>query len=206
MKYKGMRPLTDREIEACVAFIKAKRRCHARDSMLLLMQCKLGFRIKEMLSLRIADVYPHPPHTVPGETITIARRNLKGGKKKGTHVTSRTLPIPHSLTEPLKQYRKQLQLAGHSQPNDFMFPSTATGGALRVDSVCKSVRKMARELQLERVCTHSCRKTFAARVYQDTNNDIMETKAALGHANVATTQNYLSWKVGEKSSEAIKKF
>lgn len=206
MKFKGMRPLTEEEIKTCLNFITLNRRCHARDAMLLLMQCKLGFRIKEMLSLRIKDVYPHAPHTKPGESITVARQNLKGGKKKNTNVTSRTLPVPDSLVEPLIEYRKKLIAAGHRDPLDYMFPSSSTGGLLRVDSVCKSMRRMAKALKLERVCTHSCRKTFAARVYQTTNNDIMETKAALGHANVATTQNYLSWKVGEKSFEAIKNF
>jgi integrase len=200
--YKGMRPLSDDEISNCVNHMLLNRRFHARDILLFLMQCKLGFRIKEMLSLRIKDVFPHGEE--PGEVVTVQRRNLKGGKRTGTTVTSRTLPIPISLKPLLTVYGRKLRSSGFG-PDEPLFPSSA-GGCLRVDSCCRLMRKMAKALCMQRVCTHSCRKTFAAKVYSTTGNDIMETKAALGHSNVATTQNYLSWRIGEKSNKEILNF
>jgi hypothetical protein len=42
-----------------------------------------------------------------------------------------------------------------------------------------------------RLGTHSLRKTWARRVYRASGNDIITVKAALGHADVSSTQRYL---------------
>lgn len=63
---------------------------------------------------------------------------------------------------------------------------------------------MAKAVGMKGVGTHSMRKTFAKHIYDVTGNDIMETKAALGHSNVATTQNYLSYELGNKFREAMR--
>jgi integrase len=189
-----MRPLSPEDVSKCVDFMLENRRYSDRDVALFILQCKLGFRIKEMLSITIGDV------AEDGElrdTITIQRRNLKGGKKQNSRVSSRTVPIPSSCKAPLQQYITKLLGVGYTA-GDPLFPSSTTNRALRPDSVCRAMKRMAKALHIDRVNTHSCRKTFAKHIYKACNNDIMETKAALGHANVATTQNYLSFGLGQQ--------
>lgn len=187
--YRGMRPLSDDEIEKCVEFMRRERRYPTRDIILFNLQYKLGFRIKEMLSLTIKDV---APFGTLAATVTIQRRNLKGGRRKGSSVHSRTVPIPESCRPMLSTYVDALRTAGYTD-EDSLFPSSSTGKALRSDSVCRMMKRMARSLQMTRVCTHSCRKTYAKHIYEACDKDIMETKAALGHSNVATTQQYLAF-------------
>ncbi len=197
--YHGMRPLTDEEIPAMVAYMKEHRQYSGRDIALFTMQCKLGFRIKEMLSLQVKDIFPFPPAV--SETVTMQRRNLKGGRRQRTNVHSRTVTIPRSIIQMLEDYGKELTANGYG-PEDPLFPSRV-GTPLRADSVCRSFRRMARALQATGVCTHSCRKTFAKNIYKATGNDIMETKNALGHSNVATTQQYLAYSLDDKFRQAM---
>ncbi len=42
-----------------------------------------------------------------------------------------------------------------------------------------------------RLGTHTLRKTFARSVYQNSGNDLMVLKSALGHSDVSVTQKYL---------------
>jgi excisionase family DNA binding protein len=45
-----------------------------------------------------------------------------------------------------------------------------------------------------KVATHSMRKTFADRVYEALGRDIFRTQKALGHRNINSTVQYLSFK------------
>jgi len=50
--------------------------------------------------------------------------------------------------------------------------------------------------------THSMRKTFANKVYDALDNDLVKTQRALGHRNVNSTVQYLSFRE-EEIDEAI---
>jgi site-specific recombinase XerD len=41
--------------------------------------------------------------------------------------------------------------------------------------------------------THAMRKTFANRVYQQLNHDLVKTQRAMGHKNIYSTVAYLSF-------------
>ena len=45
--------------------------------------------------------------------------------------------------------------------------------------------------------THSMRKTFANKVYDALNNDLVKTQRALGHRNINSTVSYLSFREEE---------
>jgi integrase len=67
----GMRPLTQKE--QCLVMAALAR---MRDRLLFLTGLYTGFRITEILSLRVADVWVNGE---PGRVVTVSRRNLKGG-------------------------------------------------------------------------------------------------------------------------------
>ena len=48
-----------------------------------------------------------------------------------------------------------------------------------------------------KVRIHAMRKTFANRVYEKRNDDLLKTQRALGHASVASTVAYLSFREEE---------
>ena len=45
--------------------------------------------------------------------------------------------------------------------------------------------------------THAMRKTFANRAYEKLNHDLVKTQRALGHANINSTVQYLSFREEE---------
>jgi len=200
--HRGKRPLTSEEIAKCVDYLM-DRRYSKRDITLFVLQSRTGYRIKEMLSLRICDVFPDFPKPTPGTDITVKRKNMKGGKKKNTNVSSRNMPIPPSCSPMLETYATELSKNGY-ESHDPLFPSSTTEKALTVNACSRKFRLVAKAVGLKGVGTHSMRKTFAKHIYDVTGHDIMETKAALGHSNVATTQNYLSFELGNKFREALR--
>lgn len=183
-----MRPLDPEEIKRCSEFLLTRRQFGARDNALLLLQYLWGYRISEMLSLTVGDVFR--PDWGVRDVVTVRRMNMKGGKRDGTHVGSRSIPMPKSAIPILERYAGVLQNTGYAA-EDPLFASSTTGSPLTVNAACRAMRKMAKKLDMDRIGTHSCRKAFAKRVYERSGKDIMETKAALHHSNVATTQQYL---------------
>lgn len=187
MAFHGKRPFEREEIISILHYLN-NRKFPMRDTMLFKMQLKLGYRIHEILSMKISSVGK--------KSITVERKSMKGKKR------SRTVPIPKSLEKAIIRYKQELSRRGYTA-SDPLFPSSTTGRALRVDSWCKAFGRMAKELELNNIGTHSCRKTYARAIYTRCGNDIMETKAALGHSSVATTQQYLSFNIGNKAKQAM---
>ena len=54
-----------------------------------------------------------------------------------------------------------------------------------------------------KVSTHSMRKSFAARVYDALDGDLLKTQKALGHASVNSTAQYLSFQQEEVDSAVM---
>ena len=89
------RPFTDSEFSHLSAHFSAAGR--TRDVLLLKLGCGTGYRISEILALRVRDVWTG--HDVAKE-VTIARRNLKGGR--GAHsrsVRGRRVPLAEPVRE-----------------------------------------------------------------------------------------------------------
>lgn len=188
--FHGKRPFSNVEIKRIMTFL-SDRKYGLRDSTLFLLNVKFGYRIHELLSLKIKDAFTE--QWIPKENITVERKNMKG------KTYSRTVVVGVTARKQLEAYGKALKDQGYNT-NSPLFASSTSGEALRVDSWCKSFARMAKALGMERVGTHSCRKTYAKNIYENCGNDIMETKAALGHASVATTQQYLSYNIGRKAA------
>lgn len=82
----GCRPLTDEEVDQVMQPFDG--RFAARDRALFLPGIYTGFRITELLSLRLRDVYQHQEVL---SRVTVPRRNMKGKH------ASRSVPLhPHA--------------------------------------------------------------------------------------------------------------
>lgn len=76
---KGCRPLTDGEVALVAQSFGGAYA--ARDEALFLLGVRSGFRISELLSLRVGNVYEH--HRLV-DRVTVARRHMKK-KSRRTH-------------------------------------------------------------------------------------------------------------------------
>ena len=176
----GCRPLTDQEVELVLGALD-----NPRDRCLFILGIRTGFRISELLSLRISDVTEYGS---VASQVTVRR-----GCMKGKH-QSRTVPLHPQAKEALTHYIESL--GARMIPQSRLFPFTRQH-AWRIFKGavvnCKLTGKLG---------THAMRKTFASRVFTALGENIFKTQMALGHASPASTVNYLSFK-NEEIDKAI---
>ena len=178
----GCRPLSDEEIQLVSQSFFGKYAL--RDRCLFELGIRSGFRISELLSLRVEDVLQYGRLT---DRITCQRRSMKGGHQ------SRSV-ILHSKARAALQEWLQV-LPGTTGP---LFPSRKGDKAISRQQAHTVLREAFRANELQgKVATHSMRKSFANKVYEGSGRDLVRTAAALGHKSVGSTMSYLSFKESE---------
>lgn len=159
------RPLTDSEITSILGHMTS-----LRDKCLFVLGVKTGFRISELLSLALNDVWDGVNCY---DQVTVRRRNMKGKRQ------SRTIPLHPLAKQVLDSYIK-------SGVTGKLFPITR-------QHAWRIIKTAARKAYLSGcISTHSMRKTFGMNVYNRTNKNIVAAQRALGHASLASTSHYLS--------------
>jgi len=174
---KGSRPLDDGEIEKVMATLPG-----SRERAFFVLGIKSGFRISELLSLRVADVLQYGRVV---DRVTVRRANMK---KK---IEGRTVRLHPAAQEALMDWLEEF---GDVGADTFVFRSRkglnrpiGRGHAWRILK-----RAYASSRLPGRLGTHAMRKTFAAKVHAVTQ-DIIKTQRALGHRNINSTMSYLSF-------------
>jgi integrase len=124
------------------------------------------------------------------DAVTYRRANRKG------KVEGRTVKLHLKAKRALAEWINQLGKNTILLADDFVFQSR------------KGTKKPISRIQYHRIfkeavedngltgkiATHSMRKTFADRVYEALDRDILRTQKALGHRNINSTVQYLSFK------------
>lgn len=176
----GSRPMTDEEIGLVLTNLKS-----LRDRTMCLIGIRCGFRISEILSLKIENVTQYGKIA---NQITVDRSNMKGKH------SSRTVPIHPQAKKALEEYLLQI---GSYEPKTRLFPFSRQ----HAHRLLKSATNAAK---LEgKVSTHSLRKTFCDRVHTALGENIFKTQIAMGHASPSSTVHYLSFKQEEINSAIL---
>ena len=185
---KGCRPLTTEEVELVS---KSFGGIYSnRDAALFLLGVKSGFRISELLSLRIGDVLQ------AGRLVDRVRVQRRHMKKK---TEGRTVLLHPDAKVALRKWVGELQAAGPTSRTTFLFRSRK--GKNRPISRVHAWRAIREAYEANELRgplgTHSMRKTFANRVYDALDHDLVKTQRALGHKNINSTVQYLSFREEE---------
>lgn len=180
---KGCRPLSDAEVELVQhAFVG---RYAVRNHALFTLGLYTGFRIAELLSLRVADVWNG---TALLDRVHVSRRNMK------KQLEGRTVPL-HDRAKVALAAWLEIHLP-NVQPTAPLFPGYrgATEPMSRVGAwrVLKTAYNRA-GLTGPGLATHSMRKSFAARVYEVLGHDLVKTQKAMGHRNINSTVSYIGF-------------
>jgi len=190
----GARPLSREE---CLKVRDAFSGRYAyRNRTLFLLGINTGFRISELLSLRIADVVEWEGTVT--DRITVQRKFMKGGKR------SRSVVLNTRIKVALSDYIiNDMQIMG--KPNHwYLFPSEREGNKpitrIQADRILKDA---FREAGLRgNLSTHTMRKTFANNFFTaaeklrkggENIDPFRLTSKALGHAVLDNTDKYLSF-------------
>lgn len=170
----GCRALTPTEIQLVISKL-----ANPRDRALFILGVKSGFRISELLSLQVKDVFNGLRVL---DLVRVTRRNTKGS------ITSRTVPLHAEARKAL------LEICLHRQGDLPLFQSR--NGANQPIS-----RFMAHKLLKDAyaaaglsgpgLACHTMRKSFAEKVYAGLQFDLLATSAALGHKDIRNTVRYL---------------
>lgn len=181
---KGTRPLLNEEIRRVASSFDGT--FAIRNKCLFMLGVSTGGRISELLGLKLGDVFQN---NAPVTDLLFDRSIVKGKED------SRAVPINsdgRAAVEEIiawhcEQYGTPLDV---SRP---LFPSrNGQGSQSMTRKAAHDILKLAFEKAglNGKLATHSLRKSYAQRLYEQTN-DIYAVQEMLGHKDVKTTQRYL---------------
>lgn len=176
----GCKPLSQFEINIIQSELKT-----TRDKLIFNMGLYTGFRIMEILSLKVSDVYQN---YVVLDRVTVQRKNMKN------KTSSRTILL-HPTVKALIALLINESNLGYE---DYLFRSKHVNKAISRVQAWKILRHVIQKTGLNgKIALHSTRKTFANKMYDKLGKNIFKTAKALGHKNPMSTISYLSFRTEE---------
>ncbi len=180
---KGTRPLDNAEIRKVSEAFSGT--FAIRNRSLFMLGVSVGARISELIALKVEDVWQN---NKPVKDLLFDRNIVKGGE------VSRAVPVNVDGRQAIEDLIAwHTEIYGDLDPKRPLFPSRKGQGS-------KSMTRIAAHNPLKeafeaaglngKLGTHSLRKSYAQRLYEQTN-DIYAVQEMLGHKSVVTTQRYL---------------
>lgn len=161
-------PIKDKEtVREIIEYLKTKNK---RDAIMFGLGVFCGFRISEILNLKVKDVR---------NKWTLKIVEQKTNKTKEIVLNRELKALIDSYTKDMNE--KSYLIKSRKGKNR---PITRTQ-AYRI------IRDVRDEFELKNIGCHSTRKTFAYWIYMDNKKDIGLAQKALGHGSSATTLAYL---------------
>jgi integrase len=160
-----------------------------RDKALLTFGFNCGYRISEILSLKISDVVTTIANGVlkVKSVIVVGKENMKGKRK------ARAIRLNSTAQQAVKALAKSLIEKGLTL-SDPLFGGRKKRGKTAITRI--TAWRIIKALALKvfgddtQIGTHSMRKSFATHLYLATS-DIYRVSASLGHSFVSTTERYI---------------
>lgn len=180
---KGSRPLTRENVKAVL-----KATTSIREKTLLTLGFCCGYRISELLSLKVSDV------STGGAIHSHVTVQAKNTKTK----TGRSVLLNSDARKALTLLLEWLKSKGLTDKSTPLFLSRQCGASGEVKAINRQrahgILKALFALigEFGNVSTHTLRKTFAARVYEQTGK-LELCQIALGHKSIASTISYLQF-------------
>jgi integrase len=184
----GCRPLEPIELEELKRYFDNMPEDRDKDSQalrnktLILFSCYTGFRIAEILSLDVQDVWQNGG---VNPTVYLKKRNTKG------KIAGRTGVLNQYCQELLQTYIREYHL--DATPTRPLWPSKKGGRLLprQASNVFQNCFKACGFVG--KLGTHSGRKTFAKNCYAALDRNIVDLQQAMGHKSLSSTQSYIAF-------------
>lgn len=191
---KGCRPMLKIEIRRVAQTFTGRNRLRNRALFILGATC--GFRIQELLSLRVKDVVFEGQVV---DRVTVQKKNTKGA------IESRNTPLLNVAREAVLDWiTSGLWQRGYVSPETFLFRSEC--GVNQPISPRQAYRVLVRNYEQNHIVgklgTHTMRKTYAKFLYEDFQNRRAQGESVdplplvskgLGHKSLNSTMSYLSF-------------
>lgn len=163
-------PIRDKEkIFDMADYLKCKNIKNPRDYVMFMFGIYTGLRISDILKLRVRDVR---------DKDSIYIREMKTGKEKQFSINSELKPI-------IKEYIKD------KKDYEYLFKSRQNKNVpITRQQAYNILNEAASVLGIDRVGTHTLRKTWGYHTYQQTH-DAVTIKEILNHSDISVTLRYI---------------
>jgi len=204
---RGCRPLTDDEIERLIAGM-AGSRWQFRDSCLLNLGLRSGFRVSELLSLKTSDVYSYEDREVR-RSVTVMKENMKGGKNKKIRIESRTTPLHEAAREAILLWLRHSHMDNpiYAQTGTALFPRQGSLEPISAARAWGIIQEAGLRggVALERLGTHSWRKSYALKMWSHPaiHGDWARMSRLMSHKNPSNTLRYLEFLDGSLEAAVL---
>lgn len=180
---KGSRPLTRQQVKAVLSVTDT-----IREKTLLTVGFCTGYRVSELLSLTVADV---STDGAIHSHVTVKASNTKTK-------TGRSVMLNSDAKKALQALVNWLKAKGLTDKSTPLFLSrkrTTSGEnkAINRQQAHEIIKALFAKIgEFGNVSTHTLRKTFAARIYEQTGK-LELVQIALGHKSINSTISYLAF-------------
>lgn len=178
----GKRPLLESEYNRIHEYLIENDRF--RDLAMVSICYHTGYRIKEVLSIRVKDII-----TADGDFKASLYVNPKDMKRKKARMP---IPMRDDLKEDLQLLLDELKATDNLGQKNYLIQSQKGGNkSISYTQAYRITRDLFEDCEIyDNVAVHSFRKSFCERSYQHTKN-IVQTQRIMGHSTPVTTLKYL---------------
>lgn len=180
----GCRPLSDEEIALVLeSFTGAYA---IRNKCLFVFGICSGYRISEILAVRVGDVEQHGKIV---DFVTVEAKNMKGKRRGRTVALHRD--AKQAIAALLDEY--EAKWGRRMTPDLFLFRSQqGVNRPLSRSHVGKFLHDIYRQHHFTgKLGTHVLRKVFAQKMWRRLDKDIVKVAHAMGHSSVNSTAKYV---------------
>ncbi|QUI25841.1 tyrosine-type recombinase/integrase [Vallitalea pronyensis] len=163
-------------------YLKANGENGERNHVLFVLGISTGYRAGDLIQLKVRDVK---------RALRMGYFEILEGKKRNAYnireqnIKPREVNIPRKLDQILRTY------INNKNSYDYMFKSRKGMEPIQVSQVSRILRDAGLYFGLKNITAHSMRKTYAYRIYVNSDYDIMVVKEMLGHSSIEETKRYI---------------
>ncbi|WP_111937974.1 tyrosine-type recombinase/integrase [Clostridium paraputrificum] len=154
-----------------------------RDYVLFLVGVTTGYRAGDLVNLKVRDI----KEAMRKKEFTIYEGKKMNSKKiRERNRKPRTVELIPELAKILKEYIRD------KKDYEYMFKSRkGTNKPIGVQAVTNAIKQAANYFGLYDITAHSMRKTYAYKIYIESDRDIVVVKELLGHSSIEETKRYI---------------
>ena len=154
-----------------------------RDYVLFLVGVTTWYRAGDLVNLKVRDI----KEAMRKKEFTIYEGKKMNSKKiRERNRKPRTVELIPELAKILKEYIRD------KKDYEYMFKSRkGTNKPIGVQAVTNAIKQAANYFGLYDITAHSMRKTYAYKIYIESDRDIVVVKELLGHSSIEETKRYI---------------
>jgi integrase len=180
MPVRRAKTLEEADIIEALEYVKSHSAMKERDTLLVLLSCRLGLRAQEIAYLWVEDI-TNARGKVREDALFVSARGAKYGK-------ARSLPMRADVRAALINYIDTYpRVAGPMFFNQY-------GDEMESTAVQKQLKRIYGAIGLQGCSSHSGRRTFGtaiARFAAENGGSIVDPQKLLGHSRAGTTEAYV---------------